>query len=337
MSEIIKYSIGVEVSKDNLEIRFGSIDTEQKTKISESKKFANTEKGIQELYKYTQSLIKEDKPAYYIMEATGIYFENLGYYLKEQGAKVAIILPNKSKHYRQSLDMKGKSDEIDSKALTQLGLERNLKEWELPAEIVRKLKVLTREYETITDLNTQFKNQLHAKLFSDRGADTTIKRIQENIDRFNKQLKEIENEIRKILKKDDEINQKVEMIEESLKGVGFLTIVKIIAEANLFTLINNKNQLVSYAGLDVIEDSSGQRQGKTKISSKGNSHIRKALYMPALSVVKYVTEMKDLYIRLCEKQKAKKVGLTAVMRKLLILIYTLWKKNERYDPCYAKK
>jgi transposase len=337
MAEILKYSIGIEVSKENLEIRFGSIDTDQAIKMSSTKKFSNTDKGIKELYEYTLKLIKEPKPAYYIMEATGIYFENLGFYLKEQGAKVVVILPNKSKHYRQSLDKKGKSDEIDSMALTQLGLERKLPEWEIPAEIVRKLKELTREYETTTELNTQLKNQLHAKLYSNRSASKTIERLKENIERFNMQLKAIEEEIREIIKEDNEICQKVEMIEESIKGVGYLTIVKIIAETNLFTLINNKNQLVSYAGLDVIEDSSGQRQGKTKISSKGNSHIRKALYMPALSVVKYLTEMKNLYIRLCEKKKAKKVGLTAVMRKLLILIYTLWKKNERYDPAYGVK
>ena len=139
------------------------------------------------------------------------------------------------------------------------------------------------------------------------------------------------------IKKDSELERKVKMIVDSLKGVGMMTVVKIIAETNCFSLILNKNQLSSYAGLDVIEDSSGNRKGKTKISSKGNSHLRHALYMPAMVVLKYVDEMKNLYIRICKKNGVKKVGLTAVMRKLLILVYTLWRKNEPYNPAYCTK
>lgn len=49
----------------------------------------------------------------------------------------------------------------------------------------------------------------------------------------------------------------------------------------------NKRQLVSYAGLDIIQDQSEKLEKKTKLSKKGNSHIIKALYMPALSSIKY--------------------------------------------------
>jgi hypothetical protein len=59
--------------------------------------------------------------------------------------------------------------------------------------------------------------------------------------------------------------------------------------------------------------------------------------MPALGAIKYIDEMKNLYIRICIRNSAKKVGLTAVMRKLLILIYTLWRKNEPYNPAYGTK
>ena len=335
MPEIIKYAFGIEISKDSLDIRFGSIDTEQRTKISNTKSFKNTEQGIIELYLYRTSLVKDDKPVYYIMEATGVYFEKLAFYLKEKGEKVIVILPNKSKYYRQSLDPKGKSDEIDSAALTQLGLERNLREWEIPALAMRELKELTREYETINNMMTQFKNQLHAKKHSKFSFGSTEERLKQSIKMFNSQLKTILSEIEKIIKQDPELYMKVDMIVNSLKGVGLITIAKIIAETNCFSLIKNKNQLSSYAGLDVIEDSSGNRIGITKISSKGNSHLRHALYMPALSAIKYINEMKNLYIRICVKHKAKKVGLTAVMRKLLILIYTLWKKNEPYNPAYS--
>lgn len=66
-----------------------------------------------------------------------------------------------------------------------------------------------------------------------------------------------------------------------------MSVVTVIAETNGFALIKNQRQLVSYAGYDVVENQSGKRAGKTKISKKGNSHIRRILHMPALNAVRY--------------------------------------------------
>ena len=49
----------------------------------------------------------------------------------------------------------------------------------------------------------------------------------------------------------------------------------------------NQRQLVSYAGYDVIENQSGNRSGKTRISKKGNSRIRRILHLPAFNAVRF--------------------------------------------------
>ena len=56
--------------------------------------------------------------------------------------------------------------------------------------------------------------------------------------------------------------------------------------------------------------------------------------MPALSAVRHNHKMKELYKRLTDKGKNKKLALIAVARKLLLLIYTLWKNNNEYIPNY---
>src|SRR5690606_28410827 len=112
------------------------------------------------------------------------------------------------------------------------------------------------------------------------------------------------------------------------------TIVKVLAETNGFLLFDSIRQLVSYAGLDVVQDQSGNQTGKTKISKKGNAHLRQSLYMAALSAGKYNPVLKPFYERMKEKLPAKKQGIVALMRKLLILINTLWKTEEEYDPKY---
>jgi transposase len=114
-----------------------------------------------------------------------------------------------------------------------------------------------------------------------------------------------------------------------------LTAATIIAETNGFALFNNQKQLTSYAGYDVVENQSGKRTGKTRISKQGNSHIRRILHMPAFTAVrKNVPVCKALHERLTAKGKKKMVAYVAVQKKLLLLIYTLWKKNEAWKQSY---
>ncbi|WP_315814532.1 transposase [Paraflavitalea speifideaquila] len=118
----------------------------------------------------------------------------------------------------------------------------------------------------------------------------------------------------------------------SIKGVGLISIATIIAETDGFTLFQNQAQLVSYCGYDVVKNQSGKRQGNTKISKIGNSRIRRILFMPAFSVVRYnIKPFTDLYVRVYMRTLVKMKAYVAVQRKLLILIYTIWKKGESFN------
>ena len=124
----------------------------------------------------------------------------------------------------------------------------------------------------------------------------------------------------------------------TIKGIGELSAATVIAETNGFALFENQKQLESYAGYDVIENQSGDHVGKTKISKKGNSHIRRILYMPALNVVTYkVKPFVDLYERVFSKTSIKMKGYVAVQRKLLVILYTLYKKNQKFDNEHQQK
>ncbi|MCD1116438.1 transposase [Chryseobacterium turcicum] len=95
--------------------------------------------------------------------------------------------------------------------------------------------------------------------------------------------------------------------------------------------------MVSYAGYDVVEAQSGTRIGKTRISKKGNSRIRRVLHMPCLVVIQCgVKKYKDLFDRTYEKHGIKMKSYVAVQKKLLVMIYHLWKKKEEYNADYEK-
>jgi len=124
----------------------------------------------------------------------------------------------------------------------------------------------------------------------------------------------------------------------SIIGVGFTTAVTVVGETNGFLLIKNKRQLVSYAGYDVIKKDSGTSvHSKPRISKKGNKHIRKALHLPALSSIRHNEHSKDQFIRMVQKHGIKMKAAVAIQRKILVLIYTLWKKEEFFDPYFLNK
>lgn len=173
-------------------------------------------------------------------------------------------------------------------------------------------------------------NRLHAYSHQGHPQQDSIERTNRLIVFYEAQIAEIEDQIQKIVKADPSLRKRISYIE-SIKGVGFLTAVIIIAETNGFATFTNSKQVVSFAGLDVKIRESGKCKGKSRISKCGNRHIRKALYMPALAKITHDQNTKLFYERLVQKKGIKMVAGVAVQRKLLALIYTLWKKQQMFD------
>jgi transposase len=333
-----KQCLGLDVSKDKLDACFSKLCSDQSVKIQGTRVFSNTSQGWKAIVSWVKRFIKNpDIPFVVVLEATGVYHEGVAYYLKENGIGVCVTLPNKSKNYARSLNVKTKTDRADAQILARMGLERKMDLWQGPSPILRKLKRLTRERDALLQQKTIVSNQLHANKHEYQSEKMTIKRRRELIKFIDKQIKLVELEIQEVLDGNTEFKQRIENVC-TLKGVGTLTAVCVVAEANGFDLIENKNQLVSYAGYDVVERQSGTSlKGKTRISKKGNSHIRKALYFPALSASRHEPKLKNLYERVVERNpKVKMIGAVAVQRKLLVLIYTLYKTNKPYDSLYEE-
>ena len=157
------------------------------------------------------------------------------------------------------------------------------------------------------------------------------------LDVLQKNKKGLELRAQQIVENDEILKRKFENICK-MKGLGLQNLAVIVAETNGFTAFENAAQLVSYAGYDVVENQSGKRSGKTKISKKENHRIRRCLHFPAFNMIKYqVAAFKNLYGRVYEKSKIKMKAYTAVQKKLLEYIYALWKKNEAFDPKYQDK
>lgn len=334
--EVIRQNVGIDIAKDSFVAAFTILLKGQIIKHLGTKKFQNDKNGNDEFYNWCKKMQNNDIEVNFTMEATGVYYEHLAYYLFDKEETVHVLLPNKVKKFAESLNIKSKTDKIDSKILGQMGAERVLEKWELSSKIYRHLRTLCRERQQLIKGRTIIKNQLHAEEHTGDPIKTTIKRMKSRIKYLDKQISSIERELETIVSKDEYVAEKVRKITTT-PGLAFKTVVTIIAETQGFSNITNIRQLSSFAGYDISIKESGKWKGKARISKKGNSHIRQAMYMPSLSSIQHSETYKTFYERLNETKQCGLISGTAVQRKLLGLIYTLWKNDTEYIENYEIK
>lgn len=334
----LKQVVGIDIGKETLFACYQVKDQQEHVSIKGTKSFKNNASGHKELLLWCRKREKSTSPStIYIMEATGVYYENLAYFLYENGCRLSVQLAQKLTYFAKSNNLKTKTDKVDSKMIAAFGIEKTpetLEMWTPPSKEFKVIRDLAREHTSLKDKLTAAKSQLHAMDHAHTTYNKVIMLKKQLISFYEKQLLTIEEELLEQVKSDEQLYQKIRNIE-TIKGVGFITIIKVLAEVNGFLLFKNVRQLVSYAGLDIVKKESGNYKGKTKISKKGNARLRSALYMPAVTAATHNSSLKEFYDRINANREAKKHGIVAVMRKLLILIYTLWKKEESYQIAYS--
>ena len=299
---------------------------------TKSVEFKNTKRGFNQLVKWARKECLKEYPLTFIMEPTGVYYEPLAYHLCKIHQTVYIVMPNKARDFCNYEGIKTKTDEMDARCLALLGcVNRKLTPWQPPKPIFRELRQMTRFVEEIQKVRTMLSNHLEALTHSAEPVDSVVRHYEKLIADIDKQLQANLKNIKAKIATDKELEKKVERIC-TIKGMGYLTVVAIIAETNGFNLITSRKQLASFAGLDVIASQSGNDDPKHVISKKGNTHIRRALYWPGISASRFNPQMKGMYGRICKRNpKVKMIGITAIMRKMLLLTFTLWKNGETYD------
>lgn len=328
---MLKYSVGIDISHRDFHVCISTIDSEQAVKVRGTTSFPNTASGFRALDGWVRRHHTDKAlPLVAVMEATGVYYEACALYLHTAGYHVSVVLPNKSKKYIQALGIRTKNDKSDARALSRMAAEQSLERWQPMSTYFFTLRAYTRQLQSMQETRTALSNQLHA-------ARLTMYRVGLVEEQLAGLVKTIDGDIARLqaaiddhIKSDPTVAAKAEKMR-TVKGVGATTVAVLLAETNGFALFANTGQLVSYAGYDIVENQSGMRAGRTGISKKGNHRIRRILHMPSLNAVAYdVKPFADLYSRVHERTRIKMKGYVAVQKKLLVVLYTLWKKDEAF-------
>jgi len=327
----LKYVVGIDIAKDTFVACFGQLDAQQQLRFDKQTTFDNTPAGFTSLLHWTAQLQGAGVPLWFVVEATGVYYEGLAYFLADQQQALSVLLPNKAKHFAQSTELKSKTDQLDARLLCRLGLERQLPAWQPPTPALRRLRALARERQTLIAQVTRLKARLHAYRHSYEPEARTMERLVAQQALLKHQQREVDQGLAALLSGEPELARKLAHLT-SVPGIGQATAIIIVAETNGFVLVENERQLASYAGLDVAQRQSGTVARATRISRRGNVRLRTALYLPAMSSLRYNPQQMAFYARLRARQPNGKPGVIAVMRKLLLLCYSLWKNDRPYDP-----
>lgn len=328
-----KQVVGIDQSKSTFDVCFQVKYEDDSMSILGTSKFSNDAKGFNLFLSWVKRKMLTDISLLFVVEATGVYYENLSYFIHNHNFKVSVVLPLKAKYYKQSLNIISKNDAIDAQCLSRMGLEHQLTLWQPMSPLFKDLRVLTREYAQIKKDLVRAKNQKHALVYSNECSQDAMSVKQEQIDFLDKHKSKIQKLIISYAKKDIEFYGRVKKIEK-VKGLGYDTIITLLAETNGFELFTSVSQVVSYSGLDIIDNQSGDVTKRSRVSKRGNAQIRACLYMPAMSSTNHNPTMIAYFERMQESQIIYRKALVPVMRKLLVLVYTLWKSGEDYNPNY---
>ena len=145
---------------------------------------------------------------------------------------------------------------------------------------------------------------------------------------LDKQIKMTEQELERQLKETGYYESLI-----SIQGIGIVSAAMFVGEVGDINRFDSYEQIRRYAGLNLVENSSGNHKGKTTISKRGRSLLRSILYRMAFTMVNKNAEIKELYKYLTtrkENQLKKKQAIVAVIGKILQIIYAVATKNEEY-------
>ena len=155
--------------------------------------------------------------------------------------------------------------------------------------------------------------------------------IQEITEFLSKKIKDVRKTIRDHIEKHPDLRAKKELLK-TIPGVGETTIAQILSFMATPERFNSPKQLVAFVGLNPRERQSGSSvHGKTRLSKTGDSELRKALYMPAITAKKHNPIIREFCGRLEKAGKPPMVIIGAAMRKLLHLMYGVLKTGKPFD------
>jgi len=303
--------VGIDVAKAHLDIAIRPGDKQWQVDY--------TEKGIQELV----GQIAKFHPALVVLEASGGLEVTVVEALAVADLPVVVVNPRQVRDFAKATGKLAKTDALDAHVLAHFAEAIRPACRSLPDSETQSLNALVARRNQVITMMVAEKNRLRTS------RPPVIQRIQLHIDWLKQELDGIDRELKEMLHNSPVWREKENLLR-TVPGVGPQLAVSMLAYLpELGTL--DKKRIAALVGVAPFNRDSGTLRGKRAVWG-GRSRIRASLYMAALVASRHNPVISAFYQRLLAAGKAKKVALTACMRKLLVILNAMLKNHSSWQP-----
>lgn len=270
---------------------------------------------------------------HFCLEATGPYSEALAAHLHAAGRLVSVSNPARVKAHSKACGQANKTDPADAKAIATFARDRRPRLWAPPSPEVGQLQALVRRHANLVELAAREKGRLASPALTpaERRSVTRTARF-------------LEREADKVRAEADALVAATPTLAadrallESIPGVGRQTATTVLAELPAIDRLPSAESAAAYCGLAPSEFRSGTSVRKrTRLSKAGNPRLRKALFLPTQTAVRFNPLLRRFFERLVAAGKPKMQAIGACMRKLVMLCYGVLKNRAPFDPTWSSR
>lgn len=306
--------IGIDISKDHLDTAIRP--------SNERVSFANTEEGVDDLIERLKSL----NPALIVMEATGRYHQLVLSRLVAAGFAAIAINPRQARDFARAIGRLAKTDAIDADVLAEFAEKIRPEVRSIADQATQQLEALCTRRRQLVAMLIAEKNRLHA-------APQTIRStIQKHIQWLEKNISQLEDDLDKHIRNSPAWCEKEDLLR-TCKGIGPITTHTMLAcLPELGTLTGRR--ISALVGVAPFNNDTGKHKGKRHIQG-GRHDVRSVLYMATLAAIRHNVVLRRFHARLIAAGKAKKVAITACMRKLLTILNAIIRDKKPWQPNFV--
>ncbi|MCB0190770.1 MAG: IS110 family transposase [Anaerolineae bacterium] len=309
-----KEVIGIDVGKGQFDVNING-----QKRVHE---WANEEGERAELADW----VVEQEVELVVVEASGGYEAALVSELVERGQAVAVVNPTRVRAFARAEGILAKTDKIDARVIARFGAVMK------PAARARRDEAQVALNELISR-RRQLVEMLTAEKNRRQTASPAMQaHIASHMRWLQAEIKALETQISQAIEANPtwaEIAKRV----DTVPGIGFITAATLVADLPELGQLN-RQKIAALVGVAPFNRDSGKHRGKRRIFG-GRTSVRSVLYMATLSAIKHNPVIKPFYQRLLAKGKLKKVAITACMRKLLVILNTMIKNGQDWNPALS--
>lgn len=322
---------GVDISKSTIDVFLHCAEIHQQ--------FSNDKKGFNDLVKWVKKNSSPDiKDVLFCFEHTGVYSVPLSCFLTEKKLGFSMV---PALEIKRSLGLvRGKDDKVDSKRIAEYAYLRRekIKLTKIPSKNLQKLAQLTSLRDRLVKERTGHKNskeELESVLGKKEAKEMALVHKQ-LIKQLTRQVEKIEDKIMEIIK-NDEVLLKHYKLATSVKGVGMIVAINVLATTNCFHSFDDPRKYCCYCGIAPFPYRSGTSiRGGTKISPLANKKMKALIDRSAMSAIKHDKELRAYYERKVKKGKMKRKVINAVRNKIVYRIFAVVKRGEPFVENYQR-